>query len=162
MHSFKPCKAFSHEVCRLTPMHGHVFVPTLPSPQDFKRLRDSAAWGQITLEQSQATLSASLGGICAVFDGEVTGMARFVGDGILNIYIQDVIISEPFRRRGLGKQLLNVLFKRLKAEFPASCTIGLMAAKGQDGFYAQFGFTARPSDVYGAGMIAPLGDIRLS
>jgi len=76
-------------------------------------------------------------------------------------YIQDVIVAEPFRGLGVGKALLAELFKHLQAVYPADCTIGLMAAKEQDGFYAQFGFTARPSDVYGAGMMAPLGKISL-
>ena len=143
-------------------MSGCSFIPRLPAPQDFKSLRDTAGWGQITLQQSKAALSASLGGVCVIYGGGVIGMARYVGDGTLNIYIQDVIVAETFRGRGIGKALLIELFGHLKNTYPADCTIGLMAAKDQDGFYAQFGFTARPSNVYGAGMIAPLGDIRLS
>jgi len=83
-------------------MAEYSYAPKLPSPQAFKRLRDSEGWGQITLDLTQ-----------------------------------------------------------LQSQYAANCTIGLMAAKGQDSFYAQFGFTARPSNVYGAGMIAPLGNIRL-
>ena len=143
-------------------MCGLSFTQTLPSPQVFKNLRDSAAWGEITLEQSKLALASSLGGISALYEGELVAMARFVGDGTLNIYIQDVIVAEPHRGRGIGKELIKQLLAFLKNNYPADCTIGLMAAKGQDGFYAQFGFTARPSHVYGAGMIAPLGDIRLS
>ena len=143
-------------------MSGYAYLSRLPSPQDFKRLRDKAGWGHVTLEQSKAALSASLGGICAFNDGKLIGMARYVGDGTLNIYIQDVIVAETFRGRGIGKTLLIELFGHLKNTYPRDCAIGLMAAKDQDGFYAQFGFTARPSHVYGAGMIAPLGDIRLS
>ncbi len=142
-------------------MEGLSFSLKPPSPQDFKRLREDAGWGEIRLKQGTAALSSSLGGIQAVYNGHVIGMARFIGDGALNIYIQDVVIAKPFQSRGIGKQLLKTLLKHLKANYPADCTLGLMAAKDQDDFYAQFGFTARPSNVYGAGMIAPLGDIRL-
>lgn len=142
-------------------MKGLSFIMELPSPQDFKHLRDGAAWGDISLSQAEAALSTSLGGIYAALNGEVVAMARIVGDGILNIYLQDVVVAEPLRGQGIGKALLERLFGQLKAVYPADCTIGLMAAKNQDNFYAQFGFIRRPSDVYGAGMIAPLGDIRL-
>ena len=137
------------------------FDLNLPSAQTFKRLRNSVDWGQITDCQAQKALAASLGGICAINKSGVIAIARYVGDGTLNIYIQDVIVAEPFRGQDIGKALLTKLFKHLQAVYPADCTIGLMAAKEQDGFYAQFGFTARPSDVYGAGMMAPLGKISL-
>jgi len=142
-------------------MAEYSYAPKLPSPQAFKRLRDSEGWGQITLDQAKTALSESLGGACLIHQGNVIGMARYVGDAVLNIYIQDVVISKAHRGRGLGKQLLDFLFTQLQSQYAANCTIGLMAAKGQDSFYAQFGFTARPSNVYGAGMIAPLGNIRL-
>ena len=31
--------------------------------------------------------------------------------------------------------------------------MGLFAAKGKDGFYEKLGYAARPSEIYGAGMI---------
>lgn len=137
------------------------FAVKLPSAQAFKSLRDSAGWDEINLKQAEAALSASLGGICAVLAGELVGMARFIGDGELNIYVQDVIIAKPYQGKGHGKRMLGPLFQHIQTRYNPNCTVGLMAAKGQDSFYAQFGFIPRPSNVYGAGMIVPLGDIHL-
>ena len=142
-------------------MLAPTFVSSPPPVRAFLRLRNSAGWGHITEQQAEEALSSSLGGVHALIDEDIVAVARFVGDGVLNIYIQAVIVAEPHRGQGLGQNLLRHLFMMLQSRYPADCTIGLMAAKGQDGFYAQFGFTARPSNVYGAGMIAPLGDICL-
>jgi hypothetical protein len=41
-----------------------------------------------------------------------------------------------------------------KSSLPGTTvTVGLMAAKGKDAFYEKLGFVARPSEIYGAGMI---------
>ncbi|WP_371395543.1 GNAT family N-acetyltransferase [Fretibacter rubidus] len=135
------------------------FNAKLPSAQRFKALRNSAGWGDITVAQSKATLSASLGGMCAYKGETLVGMTRYIGDGVLNLYLQDVIVHADYRKQGLGKTLIKRTVRVLQENYPADCTIGLMAAKGQDAFYMQFGFNTRPSDVYGAGMIAALGNL---
>ena len=141
-------------------MQSVTFKSTLPSPDAFAALRNSVGWGQITLEQAEAALANSLCGVIADLNGKTIGMARVIGDGVLNIYIQDVIIIEGHRRKGIGQALMTELLMDLKRSYPAGCTVGLMAAKDQDAFYASFGFIPRPSDVYGAGMIAALGDLK--
>jgi len=138
------------------------FTSNLPSAAVFRQLRNTSGWGQISAAQAKASLTGSLGGICAIRNSKIIGMARYIGDGVLNIYIQDVIIAQNYRGNGVGRNMLSELFRDLQTRYPANCTIGLMAAKGQASFYAQFGFIRRPSDVYGAGMIAPLGDISLT
>ena len=91
----------------------------------------------------------------------VIGMARIIGDGVLNLYIQDVIIAKAYRRQKLGTLILNHLITLLHNKFPADCTIGLMAAKGQTQFYNQFGFETRPNNDVDAGMSAALRDLSL-
>lgn len=123
-------------------------------------LRNSLDWGQITERQAQSVLKGSLGGCSAYADGHLIAMARYIGDGILNIYIQDVVVAHDYRNKGVGTALITRLISDLQSRYPKDCTIGLMAAKGQDAFYTQYGFNTRPSDVYGAGMIASLGNLR--
>lgn len=136
------------------------YEAVLADAPGYTALRNTTDWGDISLQTAQSALAASLGGITAYEGDKLIGMARYIGDGVLNIYIQDVIVTPQKRAQSIGKALMSRLITQLKAEYPRDCTIGLMAARGQDGFYAPFGFIPRPSDVYGAGMIAPLGDLQ--
>lgn len=136
------------------------FLPQRPRAEAFQALRNSAGWGDISLKTAKAALDNSLGTAC-LYDGDtLVACARYVGDGVLNIYIQDVVVKKLYRGKGLGKMLMQQIIFELQQHYPSDCTIGLMAAKEQDAFYMQFGFKTRPSDVYGAGMIASLGGLR--
>lgn len=136
------------------------YEAALAHAQGYIALRASTDWGAVSLQTAHSALAGSLGGISAYEDGELIGMARYIGDGVLNIYIQDVIIAPHKRRQSIGTELISRLIAHLQANYPHGCTIGLMATREQDGFYVPFGFIPRPSDVYGAGMIASLGDLR--
>lgn len=83
-------------------------------------------------------------------------MARAVGDGTLNIYIQDVVVHDNWQGRGVGRHIIMQLLSDMSAVYPQNCTIGLMAAKGQEGFYKKLGFATRPVADLGAGMTASL------
>jgi len=93
---------------------------------------------------------------------KIIGMARVIGDGILNLYIQDVIIAHGYRGHGFGQKILFTLIEHLKSTYAEDCTIGLMAAKGQTHFYKQFGFEVRPSEETDSGMTAPLSRLKKS
>lgn len=131
----------------------------LPSAAAFKALRDVAGWGDINLKQAQQVLGNSLHGVTA-YDGETAiGMARLIGDGVINAYIQDVVIAPEYRGQGVGKAVMEALIGDMRKSIPAKCTIGLLAASGQEGFYSSFSFMTRPDKDYGAGMFAKLADI---
>ena len=131
----------------------------LPSTAAFKALRDMANWGDISLGQAQEALANSLHGVTA-YDGKTAiGMARIIGDGVINAYIQDVVIAPNYRGKGVGKALMLTLISDMRQSLPANCTIGLLAAKGQEGFYSSFSFMTRPDTDYGAGMFAKLVDL---
>jgi len=131
----------------------------LPNAAAFKALRDTAGWGDISLGKAQLVLANSLHGVTA-YDGETAiGMARVIGDGVINAYIQDVIITPDYRGKGIGKAIMLALISDMKKSIPADCTIGLLAAKGQEGFYTSFSFITRPNTDYDAGMFAQLAKL---
>lgn len=134
----------------------------LPSVSEFIALRSGVSWSVPTAVLTRQALAASLGGVIATLDGETIGMARSVGDGILNVYIQDVIVAEPCRKRGIGQKLVSALIDRMSETVPPTCLIGLFAADGQDSFYTPFGFTARPQLGFGPGMHAALSALAKS
>ena len=132
---------------------------SLPSAQDFVRLRRYASWGDITLGPAQKALNNSLLGVHIRCNNETVAMCRLVGDGVFNVYIQDVIVKPSHQGKGLGQKMLATLITHMKDNLPTTCTVGLMAAYGQDGFYKQFGFSSRPHTNTGAGMTANLKDL---
>lgn len=131
----------------------------LPNVAAFKALRDTAGWSHISLVEAQQALANSLHGVTA-YDGEkAIGMARIIGDGVINAYIQDVVIAPDYRGQGVGKAVMLALIVDMQQSIPAECTIGLLAAKGQEGFYSSFSFITRPNTDYGAGMFAKLANL---
>ena len=118
-----------------------------------------AGWGDITVEQAQHVLDNSLRGVTAYDGSNAIGMARLIGDGVLNAYIQDVVIAPDYQGQGVGKAVIMNLISDMKNSLPPSCTIGLLAAVGQEGFYSSFSFITRPDRDYGAGMFARLADL---
>ena len=131
----------------------------LPDAEGFRALRQSTGWGDISLDQSQSVLAKSLHGITAYKGVIPIGMARLIGDGVLNLYVQDVVIAKAYQGKGVGKAIMQALIKDMRNLFPSDCTIGLLAASGQEGFYSSFSFITRPNTDYGAGMFAKLADL---
>ena len=79
--------------------------------------------------------------VCAAYSGaELVGMGRALGDGVSDAYIQDVVVDDAFRRRGIG----GAIVKRLVAELRGRGVdwIGLVGAPGTESFYRGLGFSA--------------------
>jgi len=130
---------------------------TPPKPEAFKSLRDMTGWGEISLEQADSAITGSLHFICLQKKSNLIGMARLVGDGALNLYIQDVVIHPDYRGQGYGKRLIAALLDIAQDTYSSAITVGLMAAEGQEGIYKSLGFQSRPCNGFGAGMSATLG-----
>jgi GNAT superfamily N-acetyltransferase len=83
------------------------------------------------------------------------GMGRLVGDGYLYFYVQDVIVEPKYQGLGIGKEIMTYISRYIETNgLPGtSVTVGLMSAMGKEGFYEKLGFTARPNEGYGAGMM---------
>ncbi|MEN6609576.1 MAG: GNAT family N-acetyltransferase [Methanoregulaceae archaeon] len=66
------------------------------------------------------------------------GMGRVISDGVSDAYIQDLVVHPDFRKKGVGKKLLETLLAHCKA---ADMTwISLIAEPGMEGFYLSLGF----------------------
>ena len=82
-------------------------------------------------------------------------MGRIVGDGAVISYIQDLIIIPEYQKKHIGSQLIQHLINyvdNITAE-NTRMMLCLMCAKGREEFYIKHGFTARPTDSLGPGMI---------
>lgn len=85
----------------------------------------------------------------------VIGMGRLVGDGLVIMNIQDLIVRPEYHGKGVGSELINRLReKAIELLLPGEeLMLTLMCAKGRERFYEKNGFIARPTKSLGPGMI---------
>lgn len=122
---------------------------------DFILLRNSTTWGVPPKTQIENSLNKSLYSVVAKDNDRTVGMGRLVGDGFMYWYIQDVIVLPEYQGKNIGRSIIENLLNYVKTNsLPENTvTVGLMAAKGKEGFYKKLGFIERPDDVLGCGMI---------
>ena len=119
-----------------------------PTIAEYRSLRDLAGWWKTDENATEMALKKSLFSVVAVEDEKVIGCGRIIGDG-LYFYIQDLIVHPDFQARGLGRSLMNELMGYINANAQTGAFVGLMAAKGLEKYYEQFGFKARDADAPG-------------
>jgi spermidine synthase len=83
--------------------------------------------------------------VVAVENNDIVGMGRAVSDGASDAYIQDLVVRKDRRRRGIGRQILDALIRRLQDD--GIRWIALIAKPGSHGFYRKEGFDEMPSCV---------------
>ena len=100
-------------------------------------------WGQgPSLEQTRLAMKHTLFRV-SVFDGdELVGMARLLGDMGLDYYIKDVVVRPDHQGRGIGRLLINELFKFIDGSGINGTYIfvELCAMPDKIPFYEKFGF----------------------
>ena len=124
------------------------------SSEDCNKLRNSAGWPQMHIDQIEAGLKNSAF-IVAAKDGDITvGMARIVSDGGYVAFIVDVLVLPEYQKKGIGKTMMTKIMENIHSGLRDEYRIqvDLMAAQGREGFYRKFGFAQRPDDYYGCGM----------
>lgn len=115
----------------------------LPTVSEYMKLRDCVGWWKTDEKATEIALSNSLFSVVAMEEKSVAGIARIIGDGGLYFYIQDLIIHPEFQKRGLGRRLMDELMAYIRANAKSGAFVGLMAAKGLEGYYESFDFIAR-------------------
>ncbi|KCZ51643.1 GNAT family N-acetyltransferase [Hyphomonas pacifica] len=126
------------------------------SAAEFVRLRAGLGWGEVSEEDADRSLRASLFQCTARAGGEAIGFGRVVGDGVMYFYIQDMMIRPEHQGHGIGASILETLLGQIREKAGSGAMIGLMAAKGKAGFYEKYGFVSRPNEAYDPGMILVL------
>lgn len=124
------------------------------SVADYNHLRKSAGWKQIAYKQAQVGINNSAYLVAAIYGDITIGMARVVSDGGYIAIIVDVIVLPEFQGKGIGKAMMNMVMEFIKNSIVEgeAVYVNLMAAKGRETFYKQFGFEERPDEKLGAGM----------
>lgn len=113
------------------------------SAEDFIRLKVATGFRDRPIEQVEKALKNNLFDVTAVYNGEVIGMGRLIGDGVMYWYLQEIIVLPEFQGQGIGTRIVNRLLDYIKENTtPGTFTsVGLTAAAGKDTFYEKFGFS---------------------
>ena len=120
-----------------------------PTVTEYMSLRNLVGWWETDENATGMALENSLFSVVAIEQDTVVGFGRIIGDEGLYFYIQDLIIHPEFQAKGLGKLLMKELMSYIAANAKTGAFIGLMAAKGLEKYYEQFGFKARDKDAPG-------------
>ncbi|MFT5755812.1 MAG: ribosomal protein S18 acetylase RimI-like enzyme [Alteromonadaceae bacterium] len=123
-----------------------------PAAIDFVALRQKVGWGESDLQLTQQSLENSLFHVLIVDDEKLIAMGRVVGDGFMYFYIQDVVVDPEYQNKGLGNEVMQHIEHYLSAKAKKGSTIGLLAAKGKEGFYQRFKYIERSGEPLGKGM----------
>ena len=117
-------------------------VDNILQAEDFIRLRIEAGFAEIPVEHVKKALQNGLINVSAIYNGELVGMGRLVGDGAMYWYLQEIIILPQFQRKGIGTMIVNHLVDYAKANSVTGkfTTIGGVSAKGKEPFYEKMGF----------------------
>jgi GNAT superfamily N-acetyltransferase len=121
---------------------------------EYNSLRESVGWDAISFRQAQTGLKNTTFQVAAKNEGKPVGMARLISDGGYVRYIADVVVLPAYQGYAIGKTMVGMIMDYIKSELEDGerVLVFLMAAKGKEPFYKQFGFGERPNDEYGAGM----------
>ena len=109
---------------------------------DFIRLKVAAGFRERPIELVEKALSNNLFDVTATVNGEVIGMGRLVGDGVMYWYLQEIIVLPEYQNQGIGTAIVNRMLEYISEHTePGNFTsVGLTAAEGKEGFYERFGF----------------------
>ncbi len=125
-----------------------------PTLAEYQALRQRVSWPAFDDALAGAGLSKSLFSVVIQNeDGHTVGMGRIVGDDALYFNIHDVIVVPECQRQGVGKMIVKELLAYTDKKGGTNSQIGLSSSKGREAFYRAFGFTERPNDRMGAGMV---------
>ena len=125
-------------------------VERAPTVEEYMAFRAHAGWEEVADRAAVArALGGSLFSVCVEADGRAIAIGRVVGDGGVYAYIQDVIVREEFRGRGISTLVMDALLEFIERTYPSGAFVGLMAAEGVAGLYERYGFERRPDDAPG-------------
>ena len=119
------------------------------SPEDFVRLKLAAGFPGVPVEQAKKALAGGLVNVSALYNGNLVGMGRLVGDGAMYWYLQEIIILPEYQLQGIGTKIVNYLVDYAVSHSGAGriTTIGGVSAKGKEGFYQKLGFDIIPNGI---------------
>ncbi len=104
-------------------------------------LYNDAGWSAYTRDPCRLKMAADHSGlvITARDNGVLAGLIRIVGDGHTIAYIQDILVLKKYKRRGIGRRLMELALDELKEIRQVVLLTDIN--NETTGFYQQMGFS---------------------
>jgi GNAT superfamily N-acetyltransferase len=128
---------------------GYRLEATVPSLEDYRRLRVETGLSPRAPEAAARGLAGSLFALQLVHEERVVGMARVIGDGGCFFQVVDVAVDPDHQGRGLGRALMAAVLEWLASHVPETGYVSLLADVPADALYAQFGFRPTAPETVG-------------
>lgn len=121
--------------------------------EQYDKLRTSVGWNNFPEEQAKITLVNSAHILSVMENGRAVAMARLIGDGMYYVIV-DVVVDPVYQKKGIGTTLINKMLQYIENNLPIEgrISVQLIAEKGKESFYQQFGFKMIPHEYCGSGM----------
>lgn len=124
--------------------------------EEFNFLYDNVGWGSYDKSISQVALDNTFYSVSLYDDNkDIIGYGRLIGDSIVFLYVQDIMVRDDMQGKGIGTEIMNLLLKKINEirEINPSLRVYLGASKDKEKFYELFGFVSRKDAGLGEGMI---------
>ena len=76
--------------------------------------------------------------------GLAIGMGRAISDGVSDAWLQDIVVLDDYRKRGIGRAIIKILLEYCQVK--GLEWIGLVAEPGSKEFYKPLGFETLPGE----------------
>lgn len=130
-------------------------LENIDNVEEYNYLFDIVGWGSYPKEISKKALSNNIYSVSIYDNDNIVGYGRLIGDGIIFLYIHDIMVKPEYQGKGIGKTIMQKLLSKveeLRKENP-DLLLYLGASKGKEDFYRKCGFITREEAGLGAGMI---------
>lgn len=124
----------------------------IPTVSEYQFLRAAVGWHNHAVAVAEKSLQNSLYSVCAIYERDVIGCGRVVGDGYIYFYLQDVIVLPKYQGHGIGYKITENIKNHVLSIAQPGAFFGLMAADGAASMYEKFGFECRPQNMPGMSM----------
>ena len=122
------------------------------TPEIYRSVRATASMKSFKEQDVKKALENTLFSVVITENGNPVGIGRVIGDGSVAFFLKDVVVIPQKQGMGIGRLIMDALMGYIRREGADNAYVGLMATKGKEGFYEQFGFHVRPCGDEGSGM----------
>ena len=135
-------------------------LENIDNVKEFNELYDAVGWGSYEEEISKKALSNNIYSVSVYENENIIGYGRIIGDGIVFLYIHDIMVKPEYQGKGIGKTIMNKLLTKIHElqKINPDLRAYLGASKGKENFYKKCGFITREEANLGAGMILDNGE----
>lgn len=135
-------------------------LENIDNVKEFNELYDAVGWGSYEEEISKKALSNNIYSVSIYDNNNIIGYGRIIGDGIVFLYIHDIMVKPEYQGKGIGKTIMNKLLDKIHElqKVNPDLRTYLGASKGKEEFYKKCGFITREEANLGAGMILDNGE----